>query len=148
MESDFLNYVGVVIFSVIKVLKHISFARDWLDRAEEKIRNGSFIDGEVYLSLAESEVRKAWEDSYSSRKRKKKIAVKRRHLSLVMGIILILGFVFIGTSHLYTPVNQPEQFKLSLSDGYRNMENMYSESQEVRLINVDFMLDKNYDRGQ
>ncbi len=148
MESDFLNYPGVVILGVIKVFKHISFARDWLDKAEEKIRSGSFIDGEIYLSLAESEVRKAWEDSYSSRKKKKKIAVKKRHFSLVMGIILIFAFVFIGTSHLYTPGNQPEQFKLSLSDGYRNRESMYTGSQEVRLINVNFMLDKNYDRGQ
>lgn len=57
----------MVIFGVIKDLKHISFARDWLDRAEEKIRSGSFIDGEVYLSFDESEARKAWEDSYSSR---------------------------------------------------------------------------------
>jgi len=136
-----------VIFGVIKDLKHISFARDWLDRAEEKIRSGSFIDGEIYLSLAESEVRKAWEDSYSSRKKKKTISVKK-YLSLVMGIILILGFVLVGTNHLYLPQDQTDQFKLSLTDGYRNREGIYSGGQEIRLINVDLMFEKHYNRGQ
>ncbi len=136
-----------MIFGVIKDLKHISFARDWLDRAEEKIRSGSFIDGEIYLSLAESEVRKAWEDSYSSRKKKKTISVKK-YLSLVMGIILILGFVLVGTNHLYLPQDQTDQFKLSLTDGYRNREGIYSGGQEIRLINVDLMFEKHYNRGQ
>lgn len=137
----------MVIFGVIKNLKHISFARDWLDRAEEKIRCGSFVDGEVYLSLAESEVRKAWEDSYSSRNKRESIPVKK-YLSLAMGIILILGFVLVGTNHLYTPQDGTDQLKLSLTDGYRNRESIYSGGQEIRLINVDLMIEKHYNRGQ
>ena len=133
---------------MIKVFNHISFARDWLDRAEEKIRNGSFVDGEVYLSLAESEVRKAWEYSYSSRKEKNTLSLKKKHLSLVMGIILIIVFAAVGTNYLYTPVDQTEHIKLSLTDGYRSSGDLFSGGQEIRLINVDFMIENNYDRGR
>lgn len=132
---------------MIKIFNHISFARDWLDRAEEKIRKGSFIDGEVYLSLAESEIRKAWEYSYSLRKEKRTLSFKKKHLSLVVGIVLILVFAAAGTNYLYTPVDQTEHLKLSLTDGYRARD-LYSEDQEIRLINVDFMIKNNYDRGR
>ncbi|MFP4661363.1 MAG: hypothetical protein ACLFPF_04160 [Halanaerobiales bacterium] len=143
---------------MIKALNHISFARDWLARAEEKIRIGSLVDGEVFLSLAESEVRKAWESSYSERKKKKKkkkkesklLLFNKNRLSLVIGMILILVLFAAGTNYFYNPEDRTEQFKLNLTEGYRNREelDLYSGRHEPRLINVDFMLENNYDRGQ
>ncbi|MFW6021992.1 MAG: hypothetical protein ACOCQW_00520 [Halanaerobiaceae bacterium] len=132
-----------------KILKHISFARDWLDRAEEKIKSENLIEGEVFLSLAESEVRKAWEFSLFRRKNaeEKKVSHRRnRVLSFVAVIILLFVVVFTTANYLYNPLNEPEQLKLSLTEGYRNMNELSEREKELRLINVDLMIRGNYDR--
>ena len=81
--------------SVKRVLKHIAFARDWLARAEERIQRGSIVEGEVYLSLAEAEVRKAWEDSYFLRKKPLPgLSGSKRIYSFLLVIILLFALGF------------------------------------------------------
>ncbi|MEJ6951260.1 hypothetical protein [Natronospora cellulosivora (SeqCode)] len=131
---------------MISILKHISFARDWLDKAEEKINYGSLLDGELYLSLAEAEVRKAWEGSVSQRREEKsKQKSKKRHY--LFASALAIALVFLSATYLYTPSNVAETIELQLTDGFRERASQYQEENEIRLINVDFMIDNNIDRG-
>lgn len=132
---------------MINVLKHISFARDWLDRAEKKVKIGNVVEGEVYLSLAEAEIRKAWEDSYFPRKKaaRKGFQLNKKILSLAIGLILI--FIVVFTNYLYAPIENSEQLELRLTDDYYTFrEDNYRGEKEIRLINDNFMLENNNNR--
>ncbi|MFW6034618.1 MAG: hypothetical protein ACOCRZ_00030 [Halothermotrichaceae bacterium] len=125
-----------------KILKHISFARDWLNRAEEKIKFGEVIEGEFLLSMAESEVRKAWETSISIRKEKKKNKnSKRKHLYSAIAIIAVVIFVASGINY-YTNNNysaKPEKFEINLTDGYTRTISQSSQN-NIRLINYNLSI--------
>lgn len=127
-----------------KILKHISFAHDWLDKAEEKIKTNRIVDGEVYLSLAEAEVRKAWEDSYSSRRQVDTgfSLSQKKLVSVLLGIILILVVTF--TNYLITS-QRTDELELKLTDGYWLREESYSyrEERDIRLININLMEENN-----
>lgn len=122
-------------------MKHISYARDWLSRAEKKIDSGDLIKGEFFLSLAEAETRKAWERSYSSRN--KRIS---RKLSLIFTFSLILlsvitfVFLFKDNSHL-------EPIELKLSEGYQQSTRMTNRD-NIRLISIDLSVNNNLNRGK
>ncbi|MBO8126122.1 MAG: hypothetical protein H0Z38_02680 [Firmicutes bacterium] len=49
-----------------KVIEHLRFARNWLERAEEEYSKEQILEGELTLSLAQAEVRHAWETSRGS----------------------------------------------------------------------------------
>lgn len=128
---------------MIKVLKHISFARDWLDRAENEIKIGSIVNGEVYLSLAEAEIRKAWENSYFSRRKvsQGKFQILKKSLPVIVGVLLI--FITFFVSYLFSPLDSSAPLELRLSDEYSLKENVYLGNREMRLINVNFMIENN-----
>ena len=129
------------------ILKHISFARDWLNRAEDKMRYGSSLDGEVYLSLAEADIRKAWEASVSQRKKEDGVNSKKSKFLLFLAGVLTLMLVFLGTNYLDSPSNVTESLSLRLADGYRENVSLYQEENEIRLINIDLIIDNSIDRG-
>jgi hypothetical protein len=117
---------------VTKILNHISFARDWLNRAEEKVRVGKMVEGELYLSLAEAEVRKAWETSYFSREK-----VKFRFPAVVT-IALIFLFMVLGIFYYNNYFPREEAFKLNLTEGYEEVD----VNQDLRLINVGLSISR------
>jgi hypothetical protein len=130
---------------VNRVLKHINFARDWISKAEGRLREGSLIEGELFLFLAESEVRKAWENSYFLRNTKKIKTIKSRKLIggiLVLGIVLVL---FLGISFLDIHLFEPLPVKLSLSYERAGIDNSLH-SGNIRLLNINLNLDKNQNR--
>ena len=49
-----------------KIIEHVQFAKGWLDRAEEEYSQEKILEAELTLSLAEAEVRHAWETSRGS----------------------------------------------------------------------------------
>lgn len=51
-----------------KLLEHLDYARDWLNEAESEFKSGNFIQGELNLSLAQAEIKRAWEESQMNRK--------------------------------------------------------------------------------
>ncbi|NLM98325.1 MAG: hypothetical protein GX175_12085 [Halanaerobiaceae bacterium] len=127
---------------MIKVLKHISFARDWLDRAENEIKIGSIVNGEVYLSLAEAEIRKAWENSYFSRQKE----VENRYpllksLPVILGILLI--FIAVFANRLFTPLDNSVPLELKLSDESSLRENIYWGYREIKLISDNLLIENN-----
>ncbi len=117
---------------VTKILNHISFARDWLNRAEEKVRLGKIMEGELYLSLAEAEVRKAWETSYYTRE---KVKFK---FSKVVTIGLIFLFMVVGIFYFNNYFPGEEAFKLSLIEEYDKI----NYNQDLRLVNVSLSIGK------
>lgn len=133
-----------MILGVTGIYNHISFARDWLDRAEKKMREGFFVEGEVFLSLAEAEIRKAWEKSRSFRK-KNSNNQQRKGFKLALTLVLVIGFIFAGFVYFQHPVKDSKEFELSLTEGYRSTLN-YHRGDSVHLINVDFSIN-NYKRG-
>jgi hypothetical protein len=54
------------------VIKHIKFARSWLEKAENEFSSEETIKGELTLTLVQAEVKHAWEAS----RRAKEVAVK------------------------------------------------------------------------
>jgi len=138
-----IDYGRSEVFRVIKVLKHISFARDWLDRAENEMKIGSVINGEVYLSLAEAEIRKAWENSYFSRRKvlQNKYQIIKRSLPVILGVLLI--FVTFFVNHLFTPLNSSVPLELKLSDDSSLRENVYWGDREIGLISDNLIIENN-----
>ncbi|MFW5980958.1 MAG: hypothetical protein ACOCRU_00120 [bacterium] len=131
---------------MINILKHISFARDWLDKAEEKIKYGSLLDGELYLSLAEAEVRKAWENSVTQRKKERVVKPSKRRFSLIFASALSILLIFFAVNHFYTPASVSDNIELQLTDGFRERRSLQEEN-NYRLINVDLtLIDNNLDR--
>ncbi|MFW5981990.1 MAG: hypothetical protein ACOCQO_02135 [Halanaerobiaceae bacterium] len=131
---------------MINILKHISFARDWLDKAEEKIKYGSFLDGELYLSLAEAEVRKAWENTVSQRKKEEVVKPSKKRFSLIFASALSILLIFLAVNYFYTPARVSNNIELQLTDGFRERASLQEED-DFRLINVDLtLMDNNFDR--
>lgn len=51
----------------MRVVEHIKFAKAWLDMAEHQFCSNESIKGELTLTLAQAELRCAWEQSHASR---------------------------------------------------------------------------------
>ncbi|ACL70518.1 hypothetical protein [Halothermothrix orenii] len=125
------------------IIKHISFARKWLDKAEDRFRAGDVLEGELLLTLAESESRKAWEVSVASRKGKIK---KRSKISLSPGLVTVIGLIFVLVIvGIFTYLNlfplSGEDYKLSLED-YRQERTLDLHKREgPHLINVKLTVD-------
>lgn len=128
-----------------KVLKHIAFARDWLARAEERIKTGSIMEGELYLSLAEAEIRKAWEDSYLSRRQSVQLNFwsRKRLLPLLLAIILV--FVLGFSSYLGEDRARNEGIELKLIYGNWLRGETYIDwgERETGLININLEEENN-----
>ncbi len=116
-----------------KLLNHISFARDWLNKAEEKVRRGKLVEGEFFLSLAEAEVRKAWETSYFSRDREK------FKFSAVVSVVLVVIFMVFGIYFFNNYSAREEALKLSLTEKYEE-EMRINENESLRLISVNLSI--------
>ena len=112
-----------------KILQHISHAREWLKEAEKKLRNDNAVEGELFLSLAEAEIHKAWENSMSSRQEKKVTLfdrLKNNNLSrLLMVIALIVILVLAGFNYYGTSPAQPS-LELSLPRERNGLSNSFS----------------------
>lgn len=82
-----------------RVLKHIKFARSWLEKAENEFSTENNTKGELTLTLVQAEVKHAWE---ASRKAKSSGGLSKRtrglrggHLRLLPGFIVIALFTTI-----------------------------------------------------
>lgn len=74
-----------------KIIEHLRFARNWLDRAEEEYSQDKIIQAELTLSLAEAEVRHAWETSRGlvpSTLRKIRLW-RRRAMALTVAVLVV-----------------------------------------------------------
>jgi hypothetical protein len=108
-----------------RVVEHIRFAKDWLDRAEHQFCSSESIQGELTLTLAQAELRCAWEESRASRtgtqsapmfEQKKKgkylsSVVMRQGLRIALILLAILAGFFINT-----PYESPDM--LHSTDGF------------------------------
>ncbi len=125
-----------------KILNHISFARDWLNKAENRIRDGDLTNGELFLSLAEAEIRKAWENSLLSREEEKGIKsssnFKKILITALAVMVLVMGFTYLN---LKGPFTESEQIKLTLSDYQEERMDLHKRA-EPRLIDVDLILNR------
>lgn len=80
-----------------KILGHLRFARQWLERAEKDFSRDDTLRGELNLSLVEAEVRHAWEMSagklcYQEEEEAAKTRTRNWAVGLVLGgVILALG---------------------------------------------------------
>jgi|SRR5690554_3465358 len=128
----------VVKWSVNKILNHISYARDWLNKAENQVCRGSLIEGELYLSLAEAEVHKAWETSLLSRKgTRKKMGIKISTIisALMVVFLLVSGFYFLR-DYLYREAS----FSLNIAERYQESVRV-NKGNDPRLINVNLYIE-------
>lgn len=102
----------------IRVIEHIRFAKAWLDKAEHQFRSNESVQGELTLTLAQAELRCAWEKSHVSRtgtqvapvtKQKK----KSKYLSSMFvrqGLRIALILVAILATYLInTPYESPDK---------------------------------------
>jgi len=126
---------------VNKVLKHISFARDWLAKAEERMKTGSLLEGELYLSLAEAEVRKAWEDSYLSRRQSAQPGFwsRKRLFSLILAAVFLFVLGFSNYLGDYRTGNEGIELKLVYGSWLRGETYIDREERETELININLM---------
>lgn len=103
----------------MKVIDHIRFAKAWLDKAEHQFQSNESIQGELTLTLAQAELRCAWEKSHTSRTGAQvAAAIKQRnktprHLAGVsvgqgMRIALILVALLV-TYLITTPFESPDR---------------------------------------
>jgi hypothetical protein len=78
--------------SLKTILKHIRFARGWLDKAEDEFASEEKLKGELTLTLAQAEVKHAWEASQrikTSQEGSTAIKVRNNRLGFLPGIILV-----------------------------------------------------------
>lgn len=79
-----------------RVLRHIKFARSWLEKAENEFSTENNVKGELTLTLVQAEVKHAWEASRkakSSEGSHERPRISRRgHLRLLPGVIIIALF--------------------------------------------------------
>lgn len=84
-----------------KVIQHLRFAKSWLDRAEEEYSKEQILEAELTLSLAEAEVRHAWETSRgwetSVAQRKMQRWRARIALGLLVAAVVMGGGYLINT---------------------------------------------------
>ena len=121
-----------------KILDHIFYARDWLNKAENKVCQGSIIEGELYLSLAEAEVHKAWETSFLSRKdtRKRNSLKFSTIISVLMiAFLLVTGFCFFR-DYLYRKTS----FNLNIAERYQESVRV-NKGNDPRLLNVNLYIE-------
>lgn len=123
-----------------KILNHISFARDWLNRAEDRIRAGNNLEGELFLSLAESEIKKAWEISVEARKGKKDFTFISQFNKVVITALAIIVLV-VGVNIFFESYQKPEPLKLTLVEQREERFDLHKKG-GPRLINVDFSINK------
>ena len=130
-----------------KILQHISHAREWLEKAEKKLRSDEAVEGELFLSLAEAEIHKAWENSMTSRQRKKPSLLetfkKYSVAKILMIIALICVLIFAGYSYYGSITDQPS-LELSLPRERGGLEESISGNLlrgEVGLISNNLTLD-------
>ena len=131
-----------------KILQHISHAREWLAEAEDKLRNDNMVEGELFLSLAEAEIHKAWENSMTSRQQKKETLydrLKQSNLTRVLMVIaLIVILVFVGFNYYGSSPAQPA-LELSLPREDNGLSDSISgdlHRGEVGLISNNLSLDQ------
>ncbi len=131
--------------SVKRVLKHIAFARDWLARAEERIQRGSIVEGEVYLSLAEAEVRKAWEDSYFSRKKPLPGAFwfKKGFIPFLLVIILLFALGFSSYRDNFLARKEGTELKLIFGNWLQGENYEGWRERNPEWININLMEENN-----
>lgn len=76
-----------------RVLKHIKFARSWLEKAENEFSTENNVKGELTLTLVQAEVKHAWEASrkvkFSEGSYKRSRILRGGHLRLLPGVIVI-----------------------------------------------------------
>ena len=124
-----------------RILKHLTYARVWLDRAEGKLSAGSLVEGEVLISLAEAELHKAWELSYFSRRQQRNKLLPITVIAMVV-LLFLLGINIVFNSYL-----QPMPLKLSLAEPREETLSLersehYLES-KLQLINYDLSINSN-----
>lgn len=81
-----------------KVIQHLRFAKNWLDRAEEEYSKEQILEAELTLSLAEAEVRHAWETSrgWATSATLRKMRRWRSRIALglaVVALVLVGGYL-------------------------------------------------------
>ncbi|WP_125987798.1 hypothetical protein [Halocella sp. SP3-1] len=126
---------------MLGIMRHISYARDWLCRAEKKIESGDLVEGEFFLSLAEAETRKAWERSYSSRNR---WSSRKFPLALTFSLLLAAAIAFV---FFFRGDPQLEPVELKLTEGYQQSVRL-TDRGNIRLISVDLSVNNNLNRGK
>lgn len=80
-----------------KIIEHVQFAKGWLERAEEEYSQEKILEAELTLSLAEAEVRHAWETSRGSEisvnSRMTRLWRQRLLAILVVGLAVAIGYL-------------------------------------------------------
>lgn len=120
-----------------RILKHLTYAREWLDRAEGKVSAGSLVEGEVLISLAEAELHKAWEISYFSRQRQSNKLLPITAISMVILLFLLSINIFFNS---YT---QPVPLRLNLAELREETLTLRQNENELQLINYNLSINDN-----
>lgn len=125
---------------VASIINHINFARDWLSSAENSIFEGELVEGEMYLSLAESEVRRAWEKSLAHRNNH---FVREFNFSrlVIVGLIVVLLITGINIYGFILPA-RTENLELNLAESYQQSISL-QKVEDLRLINIDLSINNN-----
>jgi hypothetical protein len=103
---------------VNKILRHISQAREWLRQAEDKLEREDEVEGELYLSLAEAEIHKAWENSMTSRQKKQSSLLdrlKQKNIFKAVMISALLCFIIFAGFNYYGSITDKSSLELNLS---------------------------------
>ncbi|MFW5985835.1 MAG: hypothetical protein ACOCQH_00595 [Halanaerobiales bacterium] len=125
------------------IIDHISFARDWLKKAEERIKTGFPVEGEVFLSLAEAEIKRAGEKSRSMRAQNSRASAKK---GFNTAVVLVLLLVSVWTGITYFQQIEGNEVELRLTEGYRQTNTFSEENGNLRLINSNLSINNNYER--
>ena len=120
-----------------RILKHLTYAREWIDRAEGKVTAGSMVEGEVLISLAEAELHKAWEISYFSRRRQSSKLLPITAISMVILLFLLSINTFFNSYH------QPVPLRLNRAELREETLTLRQNESELQLINYNLSINDN-----
>ena len=121
-----------------RILKHLTYAREWLDRAEGKVSAGSLVEGEVLISLAEAELHKAWEISCFSRQRQSN---KLLPITAIFSMVILLFLLSINI--FFNSYTQPVPLRLNLAELREETLTLRQNENELQLINYNLSINDN-----